>query len=60
MLLGTPSMPLITVDPYFFVWSPSDILTSSMPVHWTGHPNTILGGHFIKLLEYYGIMLDWQ
>ncbi len=43
MKLRAPSYPLITVDPYFSVWSPSDKLNETTPCHWTGKPNTILG-----------------
>ncbi|MGM9652937.1 MAG: glutaminase domain-containing protein [Eubacteriales bacterium] len=43
MQLRAPSFPLITVDPYFSVWSPSETLTGSVTRHWTGKPNTIVG-----------------
>lgn len=47
MKLRAPSYPLLNVDPYFSVWSASDRLTDSTPVHWTGHPNTIRGAAVI-------------
>ncbi len=43
MKLRAPSVPLITVDPYFSVWSPSTTLNTARPVHWTGKDNSILG-----------------
>lgn len=43
MKLRAPAIPLITVDPYFSIWSPADKLYESKTVHWTGKPNTIDG-----------------
>ena len=43
MQLRAPAYPLITVDPYFSVWSPSNKLNESNTVHWTNSPNTISG-----------------
>lgn len=37
-----PSIPLITVDPYFSVWS-RDNVNELSPAHWTGSRNAILG-----------------
>lgn len=43
MNMRMPAVPLITVDPYFSIWSEDTLLTKKTPVHWTGKPNTLLG-----------------
>lgn len=42
MKMRMPSIPLITVDPYFSVWSRTD-LCKDYPVHWTGSRNAVRG-----------------
>lgn len=43
MKMRMPAIPLITVDPYFSVWSDNDELNKKFPVHWTGSRNAMLG-----------------
>ena len=52
MRLRAPSYPLITVDPYFSVWSSSDRLTDTDTVHWTGKKIGISGIAEIDGKEY--------
>ena len=52
MKLRAPAYPLITVDPYFNVWSRTDVLTDDNTVHWTDKPNEILGTATIDGAKY--------
>ncbi len=38
-----PAYPLITVDPYFSIWSFGDKLYGDRPRHWTGAANSMTG-----------------
>ena len=42
MKMRMPAIPLITVDPYFSVWS-SGKINKHYPFHWTGSRNAMLG-----------------
>ena len=52
MKLRPPATPLITVDPYFSVWSVNDRLNDGATRHWTGSPNTINGSVTVNGKEY--------
>ena len=41
------AVPLITVDPFFSVWSCSDALYATPTEHWTGIPCPIVAGVFV-------------
>ena len=52
MKLRAPSIPLITVDPYFSVWSPSENINYKEAQHWTGAKNDLRGCVVIDGEEY--------
>ena len=52
MKLRAPAIPLITVDPYFSVWAPNEILNHKETEHWTRSKNDIYGRVFIDGVEY--------
>lgn len=43
MKLRAPAVPLITIDPYFSVWSPDTEINIAKTEHWTGKSNSIIG-----------------
>lgn len=52
MKLRAPAVPLITIDPYFSVWSRDENINFNFTEHWTNKPNSIIGTVFIDEKEY--------
>ena len=52
MNLRAPAVPLITVDPYFTVWSPDTQINVANTEHWSGKSNSIIGTVKIDGEEY--------
>ncbi len=52
MKLRAPATPLITIDPYFSVWSMGDKLNETDTKHWTGKPHKLTGYAIINEKTY--------
>ena len=46
------AVPLVTVDPFFSIWSSSDCLYETNPVHWCGESQKIKGALLIDGKRY--------
>lgn len=47
-----PAVPLVTCDPCFSLWSPSDLLADADVVHWTGAPKPLRGRIVVDGIPY--------
>lgn len=52
MIMRAPAVPLITVDPYFSVWSMANELNEADTKHWTGQPHKLIGTAVVNGKEY--------
>lgn len=50
--MRAPAVPLLTVDPYFSVWSMANKLNESETKHWTGKPHRMTGTAEVDGKEY--------
>ena len=44
MKLRPPAIPIITIDPYFSIWSQNEKINITPTVHWTGYTQSIVSG----------------
>ena len=58
MKLRAPSVPLITVDPYFSVWSPDCNLNHTKTEHWSAKGNSIILGYNQNIKKIQQVSLD--
>ncbi len=52
MNLRAPAVPLITIDPYFSIWSPDTDINVANAEHWSGKSNSIIGTVNVDGKEY--------
>ena len=52
MKLRAPAVPLITIDPYFSVWSRDENINFNFTEHWTNKSNSIIGTVSVDDKEY--------
>lgn len=52
MKLRPAAVPLVTVDPFFSIWSCADTLHGDCPRHWSGKPNPIVAGIYVDNMFY--------
>lgn len=54
------AVPLVTVDPYFSIWSMCDKLNDGVTSHWTGRRNPMTAGVVIDNKLYILIWVNWK
>ena len=47
MKLRPPAIPIITIDPYFSIWSQNEKINIKPTVHWTGYTQSIVAGFIV-------------
>ena len=52
MKLRPPAIPIITIDPYFSIWSQNEKINIKPTVHWTGYTQSIVAGFIVDGKRY--------